>query len=77
MDNFFNETLKVVLEVKEMEEDFIFTHLGDYLYGKYQIIIPKKLLLCALDEFRHNHPDIYECMIQEAQERSIKDDIIR
>ena len=67
----FNTVYKITMEAKETEDDFIFTRLSEFLHDKYQTVIPKKLLLCALEEFRHNHPDIYDCMIQEAQDRSL------
>ena len=67
---FFSDVYRTITEAQETRDDFIFTHISNFLGAEYQTIIPKKLLIFALDEFRHNHPDIYESMISDAQHRA-------
>lgn len=48
---------KIMMEMEERKEDFIFTTIEPFLENKLQIKIDKDLLLRAVTEYFKNHPE--------------------
>lgn len=48
---------KIMMEMEERKEDFIFTTIEPFLENKLQIKINKDLLLRAVTEYFKNHPE--------------------
>lgn len=60
---------KLTTQVKETEEDFIFSVISQYFEEKTKLIIPKDLLIDALWLYKETYPERYERMIKEAEKR--------
>lgn len=69
MDNLFNVSYEITSQIKETQDDFIFTTLSNFLQERFEIVIPKELVVCAISEFYQNHSDLADDMIRKAIER--------
>lgn len=55
-------------EVTETLDDFIFTTVSPFCDTVTQRRIPKRMLACALIEYRENHPEDFERMVSDYEE---------
>lgn len=53
---------RIIMEVQETEECFIFTKIYPFLCETIEAKFDKQTLIDALNEFRENHPERFECL---------------
>ena len=51
---------RIIMEVKETEERFIFTKIYPFLRETMEVEFDKQTLIDALIEFKANHPERFE-----------------
>lgn len=51
---------RIIIEVKETEEQFIFTKIYPFLSETIKAIFDKQTFIDALIEFKANHPERFE-----------------
>jgi len=62
----------IIRQVREDEDKFIFETLSPYLTDCYKMVIPKKLLVCAINAYKKEHKAEYEA-IMEAYKENLND----
>lgn len=59
---------QIAHEATETLDDFIFTTVSTFCNTVTQRKIPKRMLACALIEYRTNHPEDFERMVSDYEE---------
>ena len=50
---------KIYMQMRETQEDFIFSTISPYITNTTQITVNKELLVRAVTEYFQNHPEEY------------------
>lgn len=56
-------TSEISLEVTEEIDKFIFKTIQDWIYREQTILIPKQLIITALQTFKAEHPEQYKLLL--------------
>lgn len=66
--------IEMIVEVKEEIDRIVFKVISDWYGRDYATIVPKKLIIRALECFRDEHPEEYEALCKKVDETESRGD---